>query len=569
MLETGTILEGRYEIREKIGDGGYGTVYLAQDTRFSGNNFVAIKQLLPQIEQNNTSFRREADLLYNLKHPNLPNVSNCFHENNLNFIVMDYISGEDLAVSLKKGRRFTAAEVYKLADTVLDALEYLHSFTIFHRDIKPHNIKVDSNGNIFLLDFGTAKGTFDEVTVMAQSGQSVTGFTPFYAPLEQALRVDVNSYVLLHALDSQRTEDFLQKKTDARSDVYSLGITLYQLLTRIPPEKATAAIRAYSLWSGKSDVLQPICSINPEVPDNLEKVIHKSIALDPQNRFQSARDFRTALRDIQAEYLTSHAHSQPTIKLDFPRHQIVPPTIGFNIEDDLMKPSAASEAGKISPDLPKRKSRLPIYIGAMLAVFILLIGFGYFLARNLAIEPPGKTDMRSLSYSLLVQKMREGKEYQQPFESSGQEIFESSYKFQMNITPPENGFLYIFSEGLNDGNEKVFSIIFPTPKQNGGAANVNAKQQYQTSWNEFRGLPGTENFWLMWSKDMPEIAESARADCFQNGGVLSNKDLAAKLKNYLESRKILKSSVKDADKKASGIEFEGDSAIYLIQLEHR
>lgn len=565
MLEPGTILEGRYSIREKIGDGGYGTVYLAQDTRFSGNNYVAVKQLSPQIEQNNTLFRREADLLYNLKHRNLPNVSNCFRENGLSFIVMDYISGEDLSITLKKGRRFSVAEVYKIADTVLDALEYLHSFTIFHRDIKPHNIKVDSNGHIYLLDFGTAKGNFDEVTIVAQAGQSVTGFTPFYAPLEQALRADVNSYVLLHTLDSQRTEDFLKIKTDARSDVYSLGITLYQLLTQITLEKSPAAIRAYAIWSGKPDVLQPIREINPEVPGNLANAIHKSIALDPQNRFQTAREFRTALRDVQGEYLTSYEHSRHTIELDFPGHQIVPPTIGFNNGDDLRKPKAAND----SPDLHKRKSKLPLYAGAMFACFILLIGLGYFLIRNFAVEPFGKTDARSLNYSLLVQKMREGKEYQQPFESSGQEIFESNYKFQMNITPPENGFLYIFSEGLNNKNEKVFGIIFPTPAQNDGSANVLAGREYRTGWNQFAGLPGTENFWVIWSKNKPEIPENARENCFQNDGVLSDNDLGTNLKNYLESGKISKSPVKDADKKLSKIEIEGDSAIQLIRLEHR
>lgn len=568
MLENGTILEGRYLIREKIGDGGYGAVYLAQDTRFSGNNYVAVKQLLPQHEKDNSSFKREADLLYNLKHPNLPNVSNCFQENGLNYIVMDYISGEDLAVSLRKSRRFTVAEIYKIADTVLDALEYLHSFTIFHRDIKPHNIKIDSNGNIFLLDFGTAKGNFDEVTVVAQAGQSVTGFTPFYAPLEQILRVDVNSYVLLHSLNPRKTEDFLKIKTDARSDVYSLGITLYQLLTHLPPERATAAIRAYALWSGKPDVLQPIREINPEVSDGMEKLIWKSIAIEPENRFRSAREFRQVLRDLQADYLTSYKHSKNTIVVDFPPHKINPPTIGFNNDDNLKEPSPNLEVTRAPSSVHKTKSKLPLYIGALIFLIIVFGGIGYFV-QSFISAPPKQTDMRNLSYSLLVQKMRDGKEYQQPFESSGQEIFESEYKFLMNMTPPENGFLYVLSEGLNDKNEKVFSIIFPTPKQNGGIADVVARQPYQTSWNEFGGLPGTENFWIIWSKNKPETPEKVRENCFQNGGVLSDKDLETKLRTYLDGGKIQKTAIKDTDKKSSKIEFEGDSAVYLIQLEHR
>jgi eukaryotic-like serine/threonine-protein kinase len=217
----GKKLDGRYVIREQIGGGGFGAVFLAEDTRFSGKNLVAIKQILQNNPQVAASFRREADLLYNLSHPNLPKVTNCFQEDGANFIVMDYISGEDLGQKLKNGKHFSVAEVLTIAEKVLDALEYLHANTIFHRDIKPHNIKIDETGKIFLLDFGTAKGSFDEATVTQNIGQSITGFTPFYAPLEQVLRVDPNSFLLLQSTDSPLLEDFLDRKTDERSDIYS------------------------------------------------------------------------------------------------------------------------------------------------------------------------------------------------------------------------------------------------------------------------------------------------------------------------------------------------------------
>ena len=308
MLTVGKILDGRYYIREQIGDGGYGSVYLAQDSRFSGNNFVAIKKIPQSSEHHDKSFRREADLLYNLSHPNLPKVSNCFQENGANFIVMDYISGEDLAVSLRKGKRFSISEVFQIADKVLDALEYLHSSTIFHRDIKPHNIKIDANGKIFLLDFGTAKGNFDEATITRQNGQSITGYTPFYAPLEQVLRIDPNSYFLLNSLNSPNMESFLEKKTDARSDIYSLGATLYQLLTRISPEKATSTIRAHAIWSGKPDTLEPVQNVNAEVSDELAQIIHRSLEIEPEKRFQTAAEFHQALTDLEDTYLTTDRH---------------------------------------------------------------------------------------------------------------------------------------------------------------------------------------------------------------------------------------------------------------------
>ena len=122
MLTNGGKLDGRYLLERKIGSGGFGAVYLATDTRFSGNNQVAIKQILLDNEQATKLFRQEADLLYNLSHSNLPKVTNCFQENGANFIVMDYISGEDLATSLKKGKQFSVAESLEIADVVLDAL---------------------------------------------------------------------------------------------------------------------------------------------------------------------------------------------------------------------------------------------------------------------------------------------------------------------------------------------------------------------------------------------------------------------------------------------------------------
>jgi serine/threonine protein kinase len=178
MQEDGKIIDGRYLIREKIGSGGFGAVYLAEDTRFTGNNRVAIKQIESNNETVAKSSKVEADLLYNLSHPNLPKVTNCFAEGGASFIVMDYISGEDLAQRLLKGKNFQIDEVLPIADKVLDALEYLHSFPIYHRDVKPHNIKVDQMGRIFLLDFGTAKGHLEPEKPAARASPATHRFTP-------------------------------------------------------------------------------------------------------------------------------------------------------------------------------------------------------------------------------------------------------------------------------------------------------------------------------------------------------------------------------------------------------
>jgi hypothetical protein len=177
---------------------------------------------------------------------------------------------------------------------------------------------------------------------------------------------------------------------------------------------------------------------------------------------------------------------------------------------------------------------------------------------------------RFLTYSLLVQKMRGGKEYQEPFESSGQEIFERGYRFQMRLTPPDDGYLYIFAEGLDERGETAFNLIFPTPDRNNGLAGVSPVQQYETGWNEFDGKTGTENFWVIWDKIQPEIAEQSRAEAFENLGKVKDKDLAAELGDFLNGKQNKNAVVsKDAEKKLTKVGFNDDSIVYLLQLEHR
>lgn len=618
MLENGKIIDGRYTIREKIGSGGFGAVYLAEDTRFSGNNRVAIKQILSDNERVAKTSKVEADLLYNLSHPNLPKVTNCFKEEGANFIVMDYISGEDLAQGLLKKRKFQIDEVLRIADTVLDALEYLHSFPIYHRDVKPHNIKINEKGKIFLLDFGTAKGSMDEEAekTVQYGGQSITGYTPFYAPLEQVLRVDPNSFLLLTALNEEKLRDFAERKTDGRSDIYALGATLYHLLTGFSPEQATATVRAHALWSDKPDPLPNVQTLNAEVSPALANAIHRALEVMPEHRFQTAAEFRQNLKMSQMASVPTqvtqiidpalHNKSQPSQPSTYqpPPTQAVPQII--NISQDapsvptFQQSNFVSETHQSEPASNTKKFSL-VGLGIILLLVLGASGAGLIWkfasnkAETTANTNNGQTanvgsgagnssqnssvnsaktatssqSSRNVDYSLLVQKMRDGKKYQEPFQSSGQEIFENGYQFIMNLTPSEKGFLYIFAEGLNDKNEKVFNIIFPTPKQNGGIADVSANQKYQTGWNEFSGKAGTENFWVIWSKEKNDTLEKSRENAFANGGKLADKDLEKKLKDYLESEKIQKSAFKDIDKKLSKIEFEGDSAVYLIQLEHR
>src|SRR5512132_570157 len=215
MLTPETVLQSRYRIVRQLGQGGMGAVYEAIDHRL--DTTVALKETLFAEERLRKQFEREARLLARLHHPALPRVSDHFAEADGEFLVMQYIAGDDLAEMMAQRRGpFPPDQVLTWTDQLLDALDYLHTQEpqIVHRDIKPQNLKLTSRGQIVLLDFGLAKGSVGHMSVATSA--SIFGYTPNYAPLEQVQGLG----------------------TDSRSDLYSLAATLYHLVTGIKPPDA-------------------------------------------------------------------------------------------------------------------------------------------------------------------------------------------------------------------------------------------------------------------------------------------------------------------------------------------
>ncbi|MEI7768672.1 MAG: serine/threonine-protein kinase [Chloroflexales bacterium] len=271
-LAPNDLLQSRYRVQALIAQGGMGAVYRAVDERLG--NTVALKQTLMSDPLLRAAFEREARLLAGLHHPALPVVSDHFTEGDGEFLVMQFIPGDDLAMLLRnRGDPFPLDEVLPWADRLLDALDYLHTQRppVIHRDLKPQNLKLTPRGEVILLDFGLAKGAL--ASGSAAGGRSIFGYTPQYAPLEQIQGAG----------------------TDPRSDLYAFAATVYELLTGAAPTDALA--RAAALVAGQPDPLRPAHHLRPQIPAALGDLLQATMAQDPAQRPASAAALRALLPD--------------------------------------------------------------------------------------------------------------------------------------------------------------------------------------------------------------------------------------------------------------------------------
>lgn len=328
-----------------------------------------------------------------------------------------------------------------------------------------------------------------------------------------------------------------RRDISATSDIYSLGLIAYEMVTGRRPFNAETVIHLAALQREGIQVMP--CALRPALPEAAQRAILKALAYHPAERYQRVRDFCGDLSGALSADTVPAPHPTP-LQLD------------------------SGEVETVERPRPARQRRLLLAVTATAAVLLAVAAAGVWW-KYFSRGPE-----RTFNYSLKVQKVRDGQPFEQPFITSGQEVYEKGYKMQVLMTTESAGYAYLFNQGKDENNQDAFFIQFPTPKRNNGLAQVSAGQQFESGWNVFSWEPGTESIWFVWTARPEAALETARVEAFKSDQGKVPEQAGAALREFLARADAKRAdAAKDVTRQRTVLKGHGDTVLHLLQLEYR
>ena len=479
---------GHYEVKQLLGIGGMGEVYLATDKQLDRS--VALK-ILPEDVANDKRrmlrFKQEARAVSALNQPNILTIHEFGEAEDLHYLASEFIDGDTLRRQLVTGPA-KLSETLDIATQICAALDAAHEAKIVHRDIKPENVMIRRRDNVVkVLDFGLAKLS-DRTSTVGQA-------TDTEAATEMLLKTAPGS--VMGTFNYMSPEQVQGQAVDHRSDIWSVGVLIYEMVAgHTPFAGPTHNHTAVSILENEPEPLTKVAKVR--VPAELERIVSKTLEKDKNERYQSVRDLLVDLRKLRKQ-----VEVDEQIRRSDPTRRTTEQYSDVRVDQSTRR--------QVSSTLTK----FVLPLAVIVALLILGITIAYFVWQPRPTTSPSSTTplvQRQLNYWITVQKYRNGTPFEDPFDLAKEINFEKDYRLRLNVSSPEAGYLYVLNESPEEG--APLSILFPSPKSNSGSAFLaenTVTKIPETSWFALDNERGREKVWLIWSLSTVPALDALRS----------------------------------------------------------
>ncbi len=553
-----------YRITRKLGVGGMGEVYLAEDTRL--DRTIALKILPADVASDKRRmqrFKQEAKLVSSLNQPNILTIFEFGDTDSLHFIASEYVDGVTLRDYLKESQ-VKLLEIIDISTQVIAALDAAHEARIVHRDIKPENIMVRRRDKVIkVLDFGLAKLT-ERI-----SGQSVGQSDP---EANTAMLVRTIPGTVMGTVHYMSPEQAQGLRVDQRTDLWSVGVVIYEMVAgRVPFVGVTSSHTVVDILEKEPALLAKVGT--RRVPPELQRIVSKALAKNPDERYQTAKDMLIDLRNLRKR-LELDAEIERSVSTDSG-------ALADTTRENVIPGTESIEAGRSEAELSESGRRGRKLFAGIAVTFVLVIALiiaaSWSRFRRATVVGPSPSIVaseRKLSYWMMVQKYRNGRPFENPFRLAGEINFEKDYKVRLNVSSPQPGYLYILNEGPSPrGGSSSFVVLFPSATANNGSSYLAQNQPFeipQQSWFQFDAEEGTEKLWLVFSVDpVPEMEAVRQFANPKDQGIIKDAGLKAGVQEFLRAHSGAKTMLeKDDELKQTSLSIAGSVLVHAIRLEH-